>query len=86
MGVRPEKIILSKNPPSPENQKHNYLMGTVWDIAYLGNLSIFHIKLNDGQKVTVARTNRLRDEELEITWEDKVHLTWTPHASIVLLN
>ncbi len=86
VGVRPEKIIISKNPPSPKKQESNYLSGTVWDIAYLGNLSIFHIKLDDGRKVTVARTNRLRDDELEITWEDKVHLTWTPHASIVLLN
>ncbi len=86
LGVRPEKIIINKNPPDPEKRQSNYLSGTVWDIAYLGNLSIFHVKLADGKKITVARTNRLRDEELEITWEDEVHMTWTPHASIILLN
>ncbi len=86
LGVRPEKIIINKKAPSLENQQSNYLTGKVWDIAYLGSLSIFHVKLADGRKVTVARTNRLRDEELEITWEDDVHLTWAPHASIILLN
>ncbi len=86
LGVRPEKIIINKKPPSPEKRQSNYLSGTVWDIAYLGNLSIFHVKLADDKKITVARTNRLRDEEMEITWEDEVHMTWTPHASIILLN
>ncbi len=86
LGVRPEKIIINKKPPDPEKQQSNYLLGTVWDIAYLGNLSIFYVKLADGKKITVARTNRLRDEEMEITWEDEVHMTWTPHASIILLN
>lgn len=86
LAVRPEKIRISKTAPSPDNQQSNYLSGEVWDIAYLGNLSIYYVMLENGEKVTVARTNRLRDEEQEITWEDKVHLTWAAHASIILLS
>lgn len=84
LGVRPEKIRISKTPPS--HRQSNYLKGCVWDIAYLGNLSIYHVKLEDDSKVTVARTNRVRDEEQEITWEDEVYLTWSEHSSIILLN
>lgn len=86
LAVRPEKIRISKNEPSDDAKQSNYLCGEVWDIGYLGNLSIYHVMLANGEKVTVTRTNRLREEESEITWEDKVHLTWTSHASIILLR
>ena len=86
LAVRPEKINISKTPPKDELKSQNHLYGEVWDIAYLGNLSIYYVMLENGEKVTVTRTNRLRDEEKEITWEDKVHLTWKAHASIILLN
>ncbi len=92
LAVRPEKIRISKSPPDPATaQTGNCLSGEVWDIAYLGNLSIYHVMVpgkdgNEPQKVMVTRTNRLRDEEQQITWEDKVHLHWNPDASIVLLS
>ncbi|MBS9777480.1 MAG: polyamine ABC transporter ATP-binding protein [Gammaproteobacteria bacterium] len=86
LAVRPEKIHISKTKPLFETKASNYLYGEVWDIAYLGNLSIYYVMLENGEKVTVARTNRHRDEEQEITWEDKVHLTWANRASIILLN
>lgn len=86
VAIRPEKIRINKRLPEHNKRQYNYLYGEVWDIAYLGNLSIYHVKLNSGEKIIVTRTNRLRDEEQEITWEDKVHLTWSSPASIVLLR
>ncbi len=91
LAVRPEKIRISKTKPSAEARQRNYLYGEVWDIAYLGNVSIYYIVLegqdeDDPHRVIVTRTNRVRDEEQEITWEDKVHLTWSAHSSIVLLH
>ncbi len=86
LAVRPEKIRISKTEPHADIKAKNYLCGEVWDIAYLGNLSIYYVMLENGEKVTVARTNRLRDEEQEITWEDRVHLSWAEHASIILLH
>ncbi len=86
LAVRPEKIRISKKEPIEKYKQNNYLSGEVWDIGYLGNLSIYHVMLENGEKVIVTRTNRLREEESEITWEDKVHLSWTPHASIILLR
>lgn len=91
LAVRPEKMRINKAEPNIEHKQSNYLYGEVWDIAYLGNLSIYYVMVDsktggEPEKVIVTRTNRLRDEEQEITWEDKVHLTWSSHSSIILLS
>ena len=84
VAVRPEKMIISLN--APDQQGSNCLEGIVWDIGYLGKLSIYHVKLETGTIVTIAQTNRLRATDNTITWEDRVYVSWSPDASIVLLN
>ena len=84
VAIRPEKMIVSLNPP--ENLSENHLKGEVWDIGYLGKLSIYHVRMDDGRKVTVTMTNRSRETERTITWEDIVYVTWSPDASVVLLS
>jgi putrescine transport system ATP-binding protein len=82
IALRPEKLVISLE--APQDTSTNCMAGEVWDIGYLGKLSIYHIKLDSGVMVTVAQTNRTRDLERPITWEDRVYLTWTPDAGIVL--
>lgn len=84
IAVRPEKMIVSLNPPA--DLSANVLQGEVWDIGYLGKLSVYHVRLKDKRMVTVAMTNRNRETERTITWEDHVYVTWAPDASVVLLN
>jgi len=84
VAIRPEKMIVSLNAPA--DMSKNVLQGEVWDIAYLGKLSVYHVKLADGRMVTVAMTNRSRETERTITWEDQVYVTWSPDASVVLLS
>ena len=84
VAIRPEKMIVSLNAPA--NMSENVLKGEVWDIGYLGKLSVYHVRLDDGRMVTVAMTNRSRETERTITWEDQVYVTWAPDASVVLLN
>lgn len=84
VAIRPEKMVVSLTPPADASA--NCLTGKVWDIGYLGKLSVFHIRLDDGRMVTVAQTNRKRDTERTITWEDKVYVTWSPDAAVVLLS
>jgi len=84
VAVRPEKMIISLTPP--EDQTINCLEGQVWDIGYLGKLSIYHVKLDSGTMLTVAQTNRLRETDNTITWEDRVFVSWTPDATVVLLS
>lgn len=84
VAIRPEKMVISHEPP--RDATHNTLKGEVWDIGYLGKLSVYHVRLDDGRMVTVAQTNRKREAERAITWEDQVYVTWAPDAAVVLLR
>ena len=81
--VRPEKLEISKNPPSND---HNILKGTIEDIAYGGSFSTYHVKLDNGRILKAIRANRERTKEHHLTWEDEVFLQWAPHSAVVLLS
>jgi putrescine transport system ATP-binding protein len=81
LAIRPEKVrIATDKPPASEN----LIEGTVWDIAYLGDLSIYKVKLANGTYVKSAQTNVSRLIERPISWEDKVWLSFAPDAGVVL--
>ncbi len=82
VALRPEKLVVSKD--TLEAAASNCLAGEVWDIGYLGKLSIYHIRLDNGDTITVAQTNRQRGSAQAITWEDRVYVTWSPDATVVL--
>jgi len=82
--IRPEKIEIARTPPA--DTAVNVLAGVVFDIAYLGSLSIYHVRLDSGQTVKVSVANRTRLVEMPITWEDRVWLSWSPAASVILLS
>ncbi len=82
--VRPEKIEISKQEPA--NTRVNSISGEVYDIGYLGSLSVYHVRLPSGAKVKVTAANRSRLVERPITWEDRVWLFWPSSASVVLLS
>ena len=84
VAVRPEKMYI--NLEAPKDPTTNCMSGQVWDIGYLGNLSIYHIKLDSGTMMTMARTNKERVVERKITWDDRVYVTWAPDAGVVLLS
>ena len=54
------------------------------DIAYLGDMSVYHVRLESGGLLRVARTNRVRALEEPITWETRVRLSWDAAATVVL--
>jgi putrescine transport system ATP-binding protein len=82
VAIRPEKFQLSKEPPPPGTA--NCMAGEVWDIGYLGDVSIYHVRLPSGAVVRATQANRLRLIERAITWEDRVFLSWAPDASVIL--
>ncbi len=81
LAVRPEKIAVTREKPA---DAANALTGHVHDIAYVGNLSTYHVRLADGSIVKAQEANRRRIANREITWEDEVWLSWTPGAGVVL--
>ncbi len=56
--IRPEKIgvSLSRPPDSSENA----VEGQVWDIGYLGDISVYHVRLPTGATVKATVTNSTR--------------------------
>jgi putrescine transport system ATP-binding protein len=80
--IRPEKVTISAD--RPEDIGVNAVAGEVWDIGYLGDVSIYHVRLETGATVKATVTNRTRLVERPITWEDKVWLTWTRDGGVVL--
>lgn len=80
--VRPEKIELSKEPPADES--YNASTGVVEDIVYLGGESTYLVKLDSGRMVRVSIQNAYRSAEPEITWEDRVWVSWQPSNVVVV--
>ncbi|MDR1488563.1 MAG: ABC transporter ATP-binding protein [Holosporales bacterium] len=83
LAIRPEKIMISKTKPVYDN---NCTSGIVREIAYLGDISIYHIELNSGKIVRATLPNLLRMSERTIEWEDMVYIFWRSENSIVLTS
>jgi len=82
VALRPEKIRLSKLPPSGE--RVNQMKGTVWELGYLGNRSTYRVKTASGKVLTVLAQNDQHTSEWSIDWSDEVYLSWNTNAAIVL--
>ena len=83
LALRPEKVEISSE--SPADAGRNTVAGIVEEITYLGDVSIFHVRLSAEQpliKVTIANLDRVTRRPF--TWGDHVHLSWTPTCGVVL--
>jgi putrescine transport system ATP-binding protein len=78
--VRPEKIFMTTAPPAGTE---NVVRGAVQDIAYLGDLSIYLVKLPTGKVVRVTQPNTSRHAEA-ITWDQLVYLSWDATSPVVV--
>ena len=79
--IRPEKVNISESRPEGVN---NVVRGKIHDIAYLGNISTYHVELPDGQIIKAQTANNRRLSQRMYTWEDEVYLSWTDTAGLVL--
>lgn len=78
--IRPEKLNISKDRPDSVNK----MKGKVIDIAYLGNLSTYHVELSNGTMIKAQMTNARRLARRDITWEDEVWVSFTGTAGVLL--
>ena len=86
--VRPEKVFMSTAAPQgmgrgTDQGTDNVVRGAVQDIAYLGDLSIYLVKLPTGKVVRVTQPNTSRHAEA-ITWDQEVYLSWDPSSPVVV--
>jgi spermidine/putrescine transport system ATP-binding protein/putrescine transport system ATP-binding protein len=85
--VRPEKMTLCKPGEAvardaPEG--HNIAHGQIKGMSYLGDCTLYEIKLDSGRMIRVSRPNLSRFDQEAFTWEDKVSLHWHPSSPVVL--
>lgn len=82
VALRPEKVRIAHAPPASEEE--NCVAGQVSDIGYLGDLSIYKVRLDTGMVMKVAVANVTRFLERPIEWDDRVWLSWASEAAMVL--
>jgi putrescine transport system ATP-binding protein len=81
VALRPEKVrVLRAKPAATEN----CASGIVRNIAYLGDLSVYNVALDNGFVMHAAAANLTRLIERSISWDDRVWLSWDASAGIVL--
>ncbi|HHY51357.1 MAG TPA: polyamine ABC transporter ATP-binding protein [Alphaproteobacteria bacterium] len=86
--VRPEKIRLSreKPPPDPVCGEANRVHGVVEDTAYLGDITVYQVRLDNGRYLRVTKTNMTRGDADAITWDEDVWASWDGSAGSVLVS
>ncbi len=83
IAVRPEKVIVSREKPEGS---HNWTVGTVEDIVYLGGFSTYYVKLANGKRVIATQANLNRTIHKRPTWDEKIYLSWLPVSGVVLIK
>lgn len=84
LAIRPEKMRISLD--KPEQPGINAIRGQVWDIAYMGDVSIYHVKVAETETLRAIVANTTRLVQRPITWEDQVWLSWDSDAGVILLG
>ncbi|MBB2685542.1 UNVERIFIED_ORG: putrescine transport system ATP-binding protein [Rhizobium etli] len=80
--IRPEKIRVSR--AAPANAAVNAAKGEIWDIGYLGDMTVFHIKLASGQFVRASLLNAQRSVEDPFTYDQDVWVSFDEDAGVLL--
>ena len=81
VALRPEKVMLCDEVPA---DGCNFAVGEVVHIAYLGDLSIYHVRLQSGQMISAQLQNADRFRQGTPTWGDEVRLCWESDSCVVL--
>jgi len=90
VAVRPEKMTIQVTPPrdeereSPAQVGFNVVQGVIEDLAYLGSLTTYHVKLEDASMVKVTHTNSARHDQTTLTWGSRVYVWWCGSDVVVL--
>ena len=79
--IRPEKIEISATRPLTQQ---NVAQGVVKEIAYMGDMSVYLVKLVSGKMVRVTRPNVRRKDDDDVTWDQSVFLHWHPSSPVVV--
>ncbi|MFT4529791.1 MAG: putrescine transport system ATP-binding protein [Gammaproteobacteria bacterium] len=80
VAVRPEKVAVTSEYENAPNNIH----GIIQEIAYLGDVSIYHVDLPSGKRIQFTQPNVMALAEQPLTWGQEVSLKWHTHSCGVL--
>jgi putrescine transport system ATP-binding protein len=83
VAIRPEKIRLARDY---QEGAVNQVRGVVEDIAYLGDVSIYHVRVSPEQMVEMTLANVHPRAEQALTWDQEVAMEWAPSSGVVLTD
>ncbi len=87
VAIRPEKIYIEKSFPCDDKGQrlvNNYTSGIVENIAYMGDISIYYVRIPSGKIVITTLPNADRFNVGLPTWDDQVYLSWDPESCVTL--
>ena len=84
IAVRPEKIFISLE--KPDDDEAISMPAVVDDFGYLGNRSLYRIRLANGHIIQVSRQNQRRSARRFVEWEDQVWVSWRPRSTVVITS
>jgi len=71
-------------PSTHRAASENSYQGKILDIAYLGNISTYHVELPSGHIIKAQTANTQRLSERGLTWEDTVWVYFQGSAGVLL--
>jgi putrescine transport system ATP-binding protein len=80
VAVRPEKINLSS---TAHQLADNWARGVIREIAYLGDWSVFLVRLESGREVRATVANNSRKPEEQFVRDSSVYLSWEASSPVV---
>ena len=84
--IRPEKVNISRQEQAgAAGNGENFARGTVREIAYMGDMSIYLVQIDSGKMMRVTLPNVMRGgDEPPIAREESVLLSWHGSSPVVL--
>jgi putrescine transport system ATP-binding protein len=80
LALRPEKLCMSADKPATDGL--NAVAGTVFEIGYRGDLSIYKVRLADRTLMKIALANT--SGRPPVALDDLVWVSWPPEAGVML--
>jgi putrescine transport system ATP-binding protein len=80
VAIRPEKISLSLDA---QQQGDNWARGVIREVAYLGDWSVFLVRLESGREVRATVANNSRKSEDQFVRDAPVYLSWEAASPVV---
>ena len=80
--IRPEKLRVTR--AAPANASINATKGELWDTGYLGDMTVFHVRLPNGNVVKASSLNAQRTVDDPFTYDQEVWVSFDEDSGVLL--